>query len=222
MIIPLWLPRYINFFETILSWPVIHLVVHWGIWYFFTATRNTTKGVGGKQQRTNEQYGLGSTQSARRVVLWHCIPCAFVDYRGRVFAQNFYKLLGMPTHLWPVFPHCWPLSTQDCELILSVFLTAPGLYLMPTGLFCCPLSTTPLRLPLPTASLASFSLGGRFWKVPLNFFGQMPSSWESYVYQYVSVGEGNASWCNSRFSSILNSLNSWSKSYIRFLPHLWP
>ena len=26
-------------------------------------------------------------------------------------------------------PHCWPLSTQDCELMLSVFPTTPGLYL---------------------------------------------------------------------------------------------
>ena len=98
---PLRPPVLINFFETILSWPVIHLVVRWGISHFFTATRNRTEGVGEKDKRTNEQYGLGSTQSARRVVLWHCIPCAFVDYRGRVFARNFYKLLGMPTHLWP-------------------------------------------------------------------------------------------------------------------------
>ena len=91
----------INFSETIMSCPVIHRVVRWGISHFFKATRNTTEGVGEKEQRTNEQYGLGSTQSARRVVLWHCIPCVFVDYRGRVFARNFDKLLGMPTHLWP-------------------------------------------------------------------------------------------------------------------------
>ena len=33
---------------------------------------------------------------------------------------------------------------------LSAFLTAPGLYLMPTVLFCCPLSTAPLRHLSPT------------------------------------------------------------------------
>ena len=107
------------------------------------ATRNTTEGVGEKEQRTNEQYRLGSTQ---RIVLWHCIPCASVDYRQRVFARNFYKLLGMPTHLWPApslltivdsglrthlvnLPHCpWTISRRlvssavRCRLLLCVSL----------------------------------------------------------------------------------------------------
>ena len=33
-----------------------------GITHFFKATRNTTEEVGEKEQRTNEQYGLGLTQ----------------------------------------------------------------------------------------------------------------------------------------------------------------
>ena len=44
-----------------------------GISHFFMATRNTTEGVGEK-----EQYGLRSAPSAR-VILWQCIPCASED-----------------------------------------------------------------------------------------------------------------------------------------------
>ena len=117
---------------------MIHLVVCWGISHFFTATRNITEGVGEKIKRTNEHNGLGSTQSARRVVLWHCIPCVFVDKCWHVFARNFYKLLGMLTHLWPsssqltvvdselwihlvCLPHYpWTLSHTVWSLMLSV------------------------------------------------------------------------------------------------------
>ena len=49
----------INFFETILSWPVIHLVVRWGISHFFMATRNTTEGVREKKKRQTNNMGLG-------------------------------------------------------------------------------------------------------------------------------------------------------------------
>ena len=45
------------------------------------------------------------------------------------FSRNFYKATRNTNSSWLVFSHCRPLSTQDCELILSVFLTAPGLYL---------------------------------------------------------------------------------------------
>ena len=67
-----------------------------------------------------------------------CIPCASVDYCWFVvFLQNFHKPRRMLTHLdWSS-------------------LTAPGPYLMPTGLFCCPVSTAPLRLPSPTAFCGS-------------------------------------------------------------------
>ena len=53
-------------------------------------------------------------------------------------------------------------------------LTAPGLYLMPTGLFYCPVSTAPLHLPSPTASLGSFfqlslSLSLSLWRSLAHF-----------------------------------------------------
>ena len=54
-------------------------------------------------------------------------------------------------------PNCWPMSTQDCKLILSVFLTVPGLYLtwlVSSAVRCrLPLSVILLQLP----SLGSFS-----------------------------------------------------------------
>ena len=49
--LPLHGPPY--FFETILSWPVIHLVVRWSISHFFMARRNTTEGV--REKRTTDK-----------------------------------------------------------------------------------------------------------------------------------------------------------------------
>ena len=68
------------------------------------------------------------------MVPWHCINCASVDYRWHCILREIStKPRGMLTHIdWSS-------------------LTAPGPYLMPTGLFCCPLSTRPLRHPSPTA-----------------------------------------------------------------------
>ena len=111
-----------------------------GITHFFTATRNTTEGVGEKEQ-TNEQYGLGSVPSASRVVLWYVFVQLFVhfaDYRGRIF---FAKLLqrprGIPTHLWP--SSSLPPSADRCQmppcislyqLTLSEFLCQLPLWLL--------------------------------------------------------------------------------------------
>ena len=121
-----------------------------GISHFCMATRNTTEGVGEKEQRTNEQYELGSTQSVRRASLWHCIPCASVDYRWRVVLRNFYKLLGMPIHLWPSSSL---LTVVDSGLRTHLVCLphCPWTLSHPNGLFCCPLSTAPLRHNSPTA-----------------------------------------------------------------------
>ena len=90
------------------------------------------------------------------------LTCSFREISTRV--------LGMPTHLdW--LPHCWPLSTQDCELILSVFLTSPGLYLtrlVSSAVRCqLPLSITLRQLP---------SLGSFFQLPSLAFLCQLPVS----------------------------------------------
>ena len=47
--------------------------------------------------------------------------------------------------------HCAKLlqATRNANSSLTVFLTAPGLYLILTVLLCCPLLTAPLRLPSP-------------------------------------------------------------------------
>ena len=59
-----------------------------GIIHFFTATRNTAEEVGEKW--TNEQYGLRSAPSTRRVLrhfffFFVQLFMHFVDYRGRIF-----------------------------------------------------------------------------------------------------------------------------------------
>ena len=46
---PSW-PSYFNFFETILSWLVIHLMVPIGYHTFLYGHKNTTEGVGEKEQ----------------------------------------------------------------------------------------------------------------------------------------------------------------------------
>ena len=134
----------------------------WGITHFFTATRNTTEGVWEKEQ-TNEQYGLKSAPSVRRVVLWQFFCTAFrasCRLLQRVyFSRNSYR------------------SHKECQLILDWLPSLPpsaghptlDCWLILTGPFCCPFSTASLRLsspsdplwiPLPTAPLAS--LGPRF------------------------------------------------------------
>ena len=78
------------------------------------------------------------------VILFVQIFVHFGDYRWEcIFREISIKLPGMPTHLeWSslTVSFCWPLSTQDCQLIL-------------TGPFCCPFSTATLRLPSPTQPL---------------------------------------------------------------------
>ena len=50
-----------------------------GIAHFFIATRNTIKGVGGKNKRTNEQYELGLTQAQEEELCNIAFPCAYLD-----------------------------------------------------------------------------------------------------------------------------------------------
>ena len=76
---------------------------------------------GSGRKRTNEQYGLRSAPSARRVVLWHFFVLLFVHLVDShwvcIFREISTKLLGMPTHLdWSSLSasFCWPLSIQDC------------------------------------------------------------------------------------------------------------
>ena len=137
-----------------------------GISHYFTATRNTTEGVGEKEQTINELYGLGSTQSARRVVLWLFIRCASVDYRWRIvfakYLQGYKKcqliLTGLRSLLTVVDSGLWThlVCLPYCLWTLS----------HPTSLFCCSLSTAPLRHPSPTP-LSGFLFPTPFSGVPL-------------------------------------------------------
>ena len=123
---------FINFFK-----PILFMAsdsssgFHQGISHFFMATKNTTERV---ERRTNEQYGLGSTPSTRRGVLWwFCAAfCAFVDYRGHVFcAKLLQKTTRNANSFLTVFPHCLLLltvhpldSVVNCSLWVP-FSTAP-------------------------------------------------------------------------------------------------
>ena len=140
-------PEYINFFETILfmardSSSGFRQRYH----TFLYGHKKYNRGRGRK--RTNEQYGLRSAPSARRVVLWHFLVqlfVHFVDYRwGCIFREISTKLLGMPTHLdWSSLtgPFCCPFSTVSLRLS------------SPTAPLWFPLPTAPLWVPLPTAPL---------------------------------------------------------------------
>ena len=123
MIHPFGRPEYINFLKPILFMARdSYSGFRQGYHTFLYGRKKYNRGSGRK--RTNEQYGLRSTPSARRVVLWHFFVqlfVHFVDYRGRIFfAKLLQKPLGMPTHLWP--SSSLPPSADRCRLPLCVSL----------------------------------------------------------------------------------------------------
>ena len=105
---------------------------------------------GSGRKRKNEQYGLSSAPSARRVVLSHIFVQLFVHFivylRRIFFAKLLQKPLGMPTYLWPsssllpsadrcplhlcVSLHQLTLSVFLCQLTLSGFLCQLPLWLL--------------------------------------------------------------------------------------------
>ena len=132
--IPLRPPVLIDFFETILSWPVIHLVVPIGVSHISLWPQEIHRGSGRKRTKNkrtiwawvNSKCKKGSSVTSHsQCICWLTLTC--------IYREISTKPRGMLTHLdWSS-------------------LTAPGPYLMPTGLFCCPLSTAPLRHPSTTA-----------------------------------------------------------------------
>ena len=75
------------------------------------------------------------------------------------------RLLGMPTHLWPSSSL---LTVVDSGLRTHLVCLphCPWTLSHPTGLFCCPFSTAPLRHPLRTA-FSGFIFPTAFSVVPL-------------------------------------------------------
>ena len=63
-------PEYINFFETISILAGDHLVVPIGVSHISSWLQKYNQGGGWKEQRTNEQYGLGQLK-CKKVKLWH-------------------------------------------------------------------------------------------------------------------------------------------------------
>ena len=115
-----------------------------GRWIILMAPRNTIKGVGEKEQRTNEQYGLGLTQVQEGYVMTLCIPCASVDYRWCVvFFAKFPQATRNAESSWLVFPHrSWTISHADWSLLLSVVDSRLPFYVSLRQLF--PLAGVPL------------------------------------------------------------------------------
>ena len=110
--------------KTILSWPVIHLVVpigvsHISLWPQEIQPREREK----KNKEQTNNVGLGQLKCIRRLT-----PTC-------ILREISTKPRGMLTHLdWSS-------------------LGAPGPYLMPTGLFCCSLSTAPPASPFGNSFL---------------------------------------------------------------------
>ena len=131
MTIPPQPPEYINFFKPFKSWPVNHLVVPIGVSHI--SLRHKKYNWGSGRKRTNEQYGLGLTQVQEGQVCDTAFPVHLQTNADSILHKISTKPRGILTHLdWSS-------------------LTAPGPYLMPTGLFWYSVSTASLRLPSPTA-----------------------------------------------------------------------
>ena len=175
---PFGCPEYNNFLK-----PILFMTCNsscgfqQGYHTFLYSHKKYNQGSGRK--RTNEQYGLRSAPSARRVVLWHFFVqlfMHFVDYRWEgIFHEISTKLLGMPTHHdWSSLTasFCWPLSTQECQLILLVPSVVRSQLPLCVSLFQLPLSgflcQLPLRLLLDLPFLPHFRSCQR------SLFGFMP------------------------------------------------
>ena len=120
-----------NFFKPFQFWPVNHLVVPIGLSHMSLQHKKYKRGSGRKKTKNKRTIRAWVNSSASRVILWHCIRRLTL---ACISSEISTKPLGMPTH--PDWPS----------------LTASRPYLMSTDLFCCPVSTAPLRRPSPTAS----------------------------------------------------------------------
>ena len=165
-----------------------------GITHFSMDTRNTIKGVGEKEQTNKRTIWAWVNSSARRL---SCDTlrslCIYRLTLACISSEISTKLLGMPTHLdWSSF-------------------TATGPYLMPTGLFCCPLSTSNCHSASSLAnSFCGFLLPTPNWRSPAYFwsrrdlehrpsFGFAPKQTKglsAYPTTYI-VSHSHQSWVNS-------------------------
>ena len=138
---------------------MIHLVVPTGISHISLRHKKYNRGrAGEKEQRRNEHYRLSLTQvqeglfrdTLHSLSIWRLtLTC--------ILREISTKPRGMLTHLdWSS-------------------LTDPGLNLTPSVLFCCPVSTRPLRHPSPTA-FSGFLFPTLLTGVPLPTSGRVEIS----------------------------------------------
>ena len=109
--------------------PVVPIgVSHISLWPQETRPREREKK--NKEQANNMGFAKLNCKKGGSVTLRSLCICRLT--LACISSEISTKLLRMPTHLvWSSF-------------------TAPGLYLIPTGLFCCPVSTALLHHPSPT------------------------------------------------------------------------
>ena len=75
--------------KTILSWPVIHLVVPTGVSHISLRHKKYNRGSGRKRTKNKRTIWAWVNSSARRVVPWHYIPCESVDKRWHASFAKF-------------------------------------------------------------------------------------------------------------------------------------
>ena len=141
-------PVLINFFETILSWPLIHLVAPIGVsniflWPQEIQPREREKN---KEQTNNKGLGQLGCKKGGSVTLYSLCICRLT--------RNFHKATRNADSSWLVFLLCsWTLSHAEWSLLLSVvdrpsaspFANSFSQFLFPTTFFF------PTRVPLPTS-----------------------------------------------------------------------
>ena len=136
--IPLRGPRCINFFQTILSWPVIHLVVPIGVSHIYLWQQEIQPMEWEKKNKRTIRASVNSKYKKVGSVTLHSL-CICRLTLACISSEISTKLLGMSTHSY------WPSLT---------------------AFFCWSLSTDPLYLPSPTAS-SEFLFSNYFSRVPL-------------------------------------------------------
>ena len=133
--IPTRPPCCIDFFKTIQSWPVNHLVVPIGVSHISSWLQEIQSREWEKITKNKRTIWAWVNSSARRLscdTLHSWCICRLT--LACISSEISTKLPGMPTH--PDWPS----------------LTASGLNLMPTGLFCCLVSTANCPSPSPVAN----------------------------------------------------------------------
>ena len=119
-----------------------------GIAHFFIATRNTIKGVGEKEKKTNNMLGLIQVQEEKlcNIAFPMCICRLMLTW---ISSEISTKLLGMPTYLDR--SSLTALDPLSCQLLTSAVRSR-----LPTGVTLCQLPSLSSFVQLVLCSLTHF------------------------------------------------------------------